>query len=261
MKAARKTALTTGGAAAGGGLAAAWVKAAAVFRLRRRGGAAGGAARMAAVFCPGWRRGGAARAMAVAMLFVLAAPAAVAQDFVEGQHYQRLEQPQPTETGDKVEVREFFWYGCPHCYVLEPYLDNWQVPDSAQFVRTPATFNELWTTHARVYYVLQEMGRIDELHPVFFDALHKRQLRLNDAASIAGFFEGHGIPADKFQSAWRSLLVDTRVGKADKAVRAYGLKSVPSFAVNGKYLVAPSMVTSYAEFIEVLNYLIALEAR
>jgi len=237
--------------AAGGGLAAAWMKAAAaVFRLRRsrrRGGAAGGAARMAA-----------------AMLFVPAfvlAPAAVAQDFVEGQHYQRLEQPQPTETGDKVEVREFFWYGCPHCYVLEPYLDNWQVPDSAQFVRTPATFNELWTTHARVYYVLQEMGRIDELHPVFFDALHKRQLRLTDAASIAGFFEGHGIPADKFQSAWRSLLVDTRVGKADKAVRAYGLKSVPSFAVNGKYLVAPSMVTSYAEFIEVLNYLIALEAR
>ncbi|MDD9806723.1 MAG: thiol:disulfide interchange protein DsbA/DsbL [Gammaproteobacteria bacterium] len=198
---------------------------------------------------------------ACAMLFALAAPAAFAQDFIEGQHYQRLEQPQPTETGDKVEVREFFWYGCPHCYVLEPYLDNWQVPDSAEFIRTPATFNELWATHARVYYVLQEMKKLDELHAVFFDALHKRKLRLTDAASIARFFEGHGIAADKFQSAWRSFLVDTKVGKADKAVRAYGLKSVPSFVVNGKYLVSPSTVTSYAQFIEVLDYLIALEAR
>lgn len=231
-------------AAAHNGLVAAWMKAAAALRLQCRGGAAGGAALM----------------VAVATLFVLA-PAALAQDFIEGQHYQRLEQPQPTDTGDKIEVREFFWYGCPHCYVLEPYLNNWRVPDSAEFIRTPATFNELWTTHARVYYVLQEMKKLDELHGVFFDALHKRKLKLNDAASIARFFEGHGIPADKFQSAWRSFLVDSKVGKADKAVRAYGLRSVPSFVVNGKYLVSPSMVTSYAQFIEVLNHLVALEAR
>lgn len=224
------------------GLVPAWMKAAAaaVFRLR-------------------WRRRGAA--LLVAAAFVPAAPAAWAQDFVEGQHYQRLENPQPTATGDKIEVREFFWYGCPHCYVLEPYLDNWRVPDSAEFVRTPATFNELWATHARVYYVLQEMKKLDELHAVFFDALHKRKLKLNNAASIARFFEGHGIPADRFQSAWRSFLVDAKVGQADKAVRAYGLRSVPSFVVNGKYLVSPSMVTSYALFIEVLNYLVALEAR
>ncbi len=204
-----------------------------------------------------------ARALLVVMcaaLPVFAAHTAQAEDFIEGQHYQRLPTTGKTETGDQVEVREFFWYGCPHCYVLEPYLDNWKVPDNAQFIRTPATFNELWLTHARVYYVLQELKRLDELHPVFFEAIHKHKLKLTDEASISRFFTSYGIPEKEFQSAYRSFLVDTRIGKAEKAVRDYRLKSVPSFVVNGKYLVSPSGVTSYTQFIEILNYLVALEA-
>ena len=187
----------------------------------------------------------------------LAAPAA---NFVEGRHYTRVSAPQPTETADKVEVREFFWYGCPHCYVLEPYLDNWTVPEGAEFVRTPATFNALWTTHARVYYVLEGLGRLPELHPVFFEALHKRKLRLDNLSSLAKFFAGYDVPEQQFKQAFQSLLVDTKVRRADVLVRGYSLKSVPTFVVAGKYLTSPRMAGNYAKLMQLLNHLVERES-
>ena len=205
----------------------------------------------------------AALALLIAAQFAaqpLAAQTPKAGDFVEGKHYQRVSPPLPTETADKVEVREFFWYGCPHCYVLEPYLDNWQVPEGAEFVRTPATFNELWTTHARVYFVLEGLGRLDDLHPVFFEALHRRKLQLNDRSSLAAFFAGYDIPEKKFRQAFQSLLVDTQVRRADARVKGAGLKSVPTFVVNGKYLTSPNMAGNYAKLIQLLNHLIERES-
>ena len=200
-----------------------------------------------------------------ALLFLLATAqatvAAPAVDFVEGRHYTRVSAPQPTETADKIEVREFFWYGCPHCYVLEPYLDNWQVPEGAAFVRTPGTFNELWTLHARVYYVLEGLGRLDELHPVFFEALHKRKLRLDSLPALAKFFAGYDVSEQQFKQAFQSLLVDTKVRRADALVRGYSLKSVPTFVVAGKYLTSPRMAGNYAKLMQLLNHLVERESK
>ncbi len=198
---------------------------------------------------------------AVAVVQPAVAQTPKAADFVEGRHYLRVSPPQQTETADKIEVREFFWYGCPHCYVLEPYLDNWPVPENAEFVRTPATFNELWTTHARVYFVLEGLGRLPDLHPVFFEALHKRKLRLNDLSSLAGFFAGYDVPEKKFRQAYHSLLVDTKVRRADARVKGYNLKSVPTFVVNGKYLTSPRMAGNYARLVRLLNHLVERESR
>ena len=200
--------------------------------------------------------------LAAAQFFAVQSVAAQppkASDFVEGRHYLRVSPPQPTETADNIEVREFFWYGCPHCYVLEPYLDNWRAPEGAEFARTPATFNELWITHARVYFMLEGLGRLDDLHPVFFEALHQRKLRLNDPASLAAFFAGYDIPERKFRQAFQSLLVDTKVRRADARVKAYNLKSVPTFVVNGKYLTSPRMAGNYAKLMQLLNHLIERE--
>ena len=201
----------------------------------------------------------------MAVLALLAAAPAVtlaqtAAEFVEGRHYERVSPPQRAEASDKIEVREFFWYGCPHCYVLEPYLDNWEVPEGAEFVRTPATFNALWTTHARVYFVLEGLGRLEELHPVFFEALHKQKLRLDSLPSLAKFFAGYDIPEKKFRQAFQSLLVDAKVRRADALVRGYSLKSVPTFVVGGKYLTSPRMAGNYARLMQLLNHLVERES-
>ena len=194
----------------------------------------------------------------VTLAFLVIAQAVAAADFIEGKHYLRLSPQQQVETS-KVEVREFFWYGCPHCYVLEPYLDNWEKPENVELKRTPVTFSEVWITHARVYFVLEALGRLEDLHSKFFEALHKRRLRLADLPSLARFFSSYDIPEKTFKQAFRSLLVETKLRQADRSVKKYKLKSVPTFVVNGKYVSSPRLVGNNAKFIELLNHLVSLE--
>ncbi len=201
--------------------------------------------------------------LGVALILALLSHLTFAEEFAEGSDYMVISPRMETTVGeDKIEVIEFFWYGCPHCYTVEPYIKNWKIPENVELVRIPATFSERWIIHAKVYYALESLDRLD-LHEVFFNAIHGRQQRrdLVSEDKIAEFFASFssGISEDKFSKAYNSFIVNTKTQKADRLVREYAIKSVPTFIVNGRYLSSPSMVGSSQRLISALDYLINLE--
>ena len=205
------------------------------------------------------------RTWAVALMLALLSTTIVAEEFVEGTDYTTISPRIETNVAeDKIEVIEFFWYGCPHCYTVEPYIKGWKMPEDVELVRIPATFSERWIIHAKVYYVLESLDRLD-LHEVFFNAIHGRQQRrdLVDAEKIAEFFASFnsGIAEEKFLKTYNSFVVNTKTQKADRLIRAYAIKSVPTFIVNGRYLTSPSMVGNSPRLINALDYLVNLERK
>ena len=203
------------------------------------------------------------QAAGVALIFALSSHVALAEEFMEGSNYTVISpRMETTVNEDKIEVIEFFWYGCPHCYTVEPYIKSWKMPEDVELVRIPATFSQRWIVHAKVYYTLESLDRLD-LHEVFFNAIHGRQQRrdLVSEDKIAEFFASFssGIPEDKFSKAYNSFIVNTKTQKADRLVREYAIRSVPTFIVNGRYLTSPSMVGSSQSLITALDYLINLE--
>ena len=193
-------------------------------------------------------------------LLFLFAGTACAATYEEGKHYKRVDQPR-TVDGDKVEVLEFFWYGCPHCYSFEPYLNKWKQskPDNVEFVRIPATFQPLWLLHARAYYALQMLGAIDSVHPKFFSEIHNNKNYLKTVDALTKFVEQYGVDRSEFVDAMNSFTVESKVRKAQKLVTDYDLRGVPSITVNGKYLVSASMAGGYDNMIKIMNYLIEKE--
>ena len=188
---------------------------------------------------------------------------AATEQFTEGQHYQRISPSVPTSVGnDKVEVVELFWYGCPHCYTLEPYIEQWLPvkPEAAEFVRLPATLNPSWTAHARTFYALELLGELDRMHPIMFQAIHDQRRRLRDLRSITKFVAQQGVDQDKFVEAYKSLPVQTKLKRASQLSRAYGLDGVPAVVINGKYRTTASMAGGYGQMLEVIDYLVDKES-
>src|SRR3989338_7863775 len=141
------------------------------------------------------------------LLAVILFPALVQAAIVEGKHYRTVPLPVAVETGTKVEVREIFWYGCPHCYVLEPGLMGWvkKLPAHAQFVRTPGTVSARWATHAQAYYTFETLGIMENVHGAFFKAVQEqKQGELNEEKGIADFAARHGVDRNKFSEAFNS---------------------------------------------------------
>ena len=160
-----------------------------------------------------------------------------------------------------VEVLEFFWYGCPHCYSFEPYLNKWKQDKSGnvEFVRFPATFQPLWVLHARAYYALQMLGVGDAIHSKFFSEIHNKKNYMKTVDELTAFVEKNGIDRSEFVDAMNSFTVETNVRKAQKLVTDYALNGVPAVAINGKYLISASMAGSYDNMIKIMNYLIEKE--
>jgi thiol:disulfide interchange protein DsbA len=185
-----------------------------------------------------------------------------AADYDEGVHYKVLPQ-QPTDSGDKIEVLEFFWYGCPHCYAFEPYIAEWNKtkPANVEFVRVPAVFRPDWEVQARAYYALSNMGVIEDIHEKIFAAIHKDKKPLNKLDLIADFVEKNGVDRNKFIEEYNSFAVDGMVRKAKKKQTEYKIEGVPSVAVAGKYLTSGSMSGSYENLIKIINYLVEKETK
>jgi protein dithiol oxidoreductase (disulfide-forming) len=192
------------------------------------------------------------------LVFLFAAASAQSQP-VAGTNYQQLASPLPTDTPEKIEVIEFFWYGCPHCYAFEPVLEPWvkKLPKDAQFRRIPAIFNEAWGQAARVYYALEAIGEVSRLHKPLFDAIHASS-RLDPAneAAVTEWLGKQGVDTKKFSAAYRSFTVEGKVKRAAQLTQAYKLDGVPSMAVNGKYVVSASASTTREQLINVTDYLI-----
>ena len=186
---------------------------------------------------------------------------ACAASYEEGKHYKRVDQPRIID-GDKVEVLEFFWYGCPHCYSFEPHISKWKKskPDNVEFVQIPATFQPLWVLHARAYYALQMLGAGDKIHPKFFSEIHNKKNYMKTVDALTKFVGRYGVERSEFIDAMNSFTVETKVRKATKLVNDYKLSGVPAVTVNGKYLVSASMAGSYENMIKIMNYLVEKES-
>jgi len=176
-------------------------------------------------------------AAATLVATVLALAPAAAQQQVP---YIELTPPLPTDSKGKIEVVEFFWYECPHCYALEPYLEAWvkKLPKDVEFRRIPATFNERWVLSARVYYALEAMGLVDKLHRPLMDAIHKDRLRITDERQLSEWLQSKGVDVSKFSSTLKSFAVESRLKRAQTLVQGSRIDGVPALMVNGQYVVA-----------------------
>ncbi len=196
------------------------------------------------------------------LLFCLSVSVASEQLYTEGVHYQSISPAAPTATGPgQVEVVELFWYGCPHCYDLEPFIEEWlkTKPKSIEFRRLPATLNPGWVNHARTYFALESIGELDRIHPLLFLAIHEQGRRLRDISSITRFLSQQGVDSDKFLQAYESPEVQTKLSQATWLNNQYAASGVPAVVVNGKYLASAGMAGSYDKLIDVINYLAKLE--
>ena len=162
------------------------------------------------------------------------------------QHGQKdvleLNPPQPVESGNKIEVLEFFWYGCIHCYNLEPRLETWlkAAPKDVEFRRVPAVFNERWAHDASIFYTFEALGLLDKLHRPFFDAIHRDRLRSERWPELSGWLEKQGVDAKKFESTFKSFGVQSKSKRAIRLTTAYKIEGTPAMAVHGRYTIPSS---------------------
>lgn len=183
-------------------------------------------------------------------------------EYSEGVEYIAVAQ-QPVETGDKIEVREFFWYGCPHCFHLEPVLHEWRktMSSKAKFVRTPAIFRNTWETHARAYYAYEVLGVSDKINTSMFSAIHDKSRPLDDEKSITAFAVEQGINEKSFRDAYNSFGMAASLKQSLELQQRYNISSVPTMVVDGKYITSPSLTHGQEELMKVLDFLIEKSAK
>ena len=180
-----------------------------------------------------------------------------------GKGYKDLAAVQPTQNPAKVEVIEFFWYGCPHCYKFEPFLQKWHasLPDNVDFIRQPAVFSKVWGQHAKAYFTAEALEVVDKVHADLFYAIQVKKQKLTSEEDLAEFFVAHGVDKASFHDAYNSFAVDTKMRQAKTMGPRYGITGVPAVVVNGKYLVNNKSAGSFEEMIKAIDALIAQESK
>ena len=173
--------------------------------------------------------------LVVASLF--AGSAAFAEP-VAGRDYTILNPPQPTGK-NKIEVLEFFFYGCSHCYSLHPLLNKWEKtkPKDVEMILVPTIFRDSWEPMARTFYALESMGQQKELDGPLYRAWNEDKLDLNDETKINNFIAKQGVDKAKFAAAYNSFSMQSKVTRAKQMIRSYGISGTPSLVVDGKYLI------------------------
>ncbi|NJA04734.1 thiol:disulfide interchange protein DsbA/DsbL [Methylococcaceae bacterium WWC4] len=177
--------------------------------------------------------------------------------------YETLTPAQPVQNPEKVEVIEFFWYGCPHCYSLEPSMAEWlkTKPANVEFIRQPAVFSDIWGKHAKAFFTAEALGVLDKVHADFFDTIQNKKQKLISEDELAKFFAEHGVKDEDFRNAYNSFMVDAKLRQAEAMGPRYGITGVPALIINGKYKVTGQSAKSQANMISVTNELIAQESQ
>ena len=168
--------------------------------------------------------------------------------------------PQPVATGNRIEVIEFFWYGCPHCNNLQPPLEAWlkRKPADVELRRIPAVFRESWMNHARMFYTLEALGELPRLHQAVYRAIHAENETLSSAASAAAWAARHGIESGRWNAAWNSAEVEKKLQNSRNLTRAYDVPGTPSLVVDGRWLTSSGMVEAMPDVIRNLDALIVM---
>lgn len=194
-----------------------------------------------------------------ATLAGLALPAAWAQAPAAGKDYVVLRQPLAGGADGKVEVVEFFWYGCPHCNRFQPVIEPWaaRLPADVSFRRVPVAFRDEFTVHQRLYYALEAMGELEKMHKRVFHAVHVERNPLNKPEAMADFVARHGGDRAKFLEAYNSFGVQTKTRQAKQTAEAYKIDGVPAIGVNGRYYTSGALAGSLERSLQVADFLIA----
>ena len=165
---------------------------------------------------------------------------APAAGFAQDQPFIELRPPQPVSSNDRIEVLEFFWYGCIHCYNLEPVIEAWlpKLPPDAYFRRIPAVFNERWALDGAIYYAFESLGVLGKLHRPFFDAIHKDRLKTDNPEALNEWLGKHGVDPTKLDAATKSFGVQTKLKRAAQLTGASKIDGTPALMVQGRYTIS-----------------------
>ena len=184
--------------------------------------------------------------------------------FKEGKHYSVIKgQPKPSGTG-KIKVEELFWYGCGHCYKFESVAHHWldSKADDVKFVRTPAMWrgtrdakDTMWL-HAKLYHTAVAMGAVDKLHIVFFEAMHKKNMRLTDPAEIEKVVNEQGLDGKLFVATMDSFAVEAQVAQGESRQKSYKITGTPELVVGGYYHISSRKAGSHEKMFEVADFLV-----
>ena len=194
-------------------------------------------------------------ALAISGLFGLSAHA----EPVAGQQYVELKSPVPVSKPGKVEVVALFWYGCPHCYSLEPTIQRYlqTKPENVVFQQVPATLSPRWAYHAKLFYVGKMLDPTGEkhVHTKIFEALQKQRRQINSDDAMIRFFGEQGFAPEQVTKALQSMEMQAMLARSDEVGKGSKADSVPVIIVNGKYMTSPSKVGSEETLLQVINYL------
>lgn len=180
-----------------------------------------------------------------------------------GRDYVRLDPPRPVASGDKIEVIEFFYYGCPVCYELEPTLARWvfNLPGSVAMRRVPALSSENWDNFAKLFYTLEAVGQLGRLHWPVYDNFHFDGVRLNEETAMGDWVSRNGIDKEKFMKIYRSPEIQAKLAAARQMIQDYDIKGVPSMVIDGKYVTSASMTGSTRALMQVVGQLVELAGK
>jgi thiol:disulfide interchange protein DsbA len=181
--------------------------------------------------------------------------------YIEGTHYDLINPPVRAVSPDTIEVAEFFWYGCAHCYTFEPMLEQWKktMPEDVSFRGIPAVWRDLMALHARAYYAAEALGVQDTMHPVMFQAMNVDRKQLSSESEIAALFVANGVSEEDFSKAFNSFGVNSQVEQGISAGKAAKITGTPALMVNGKYHVGGRKAGSQAEMLKIVDFLIEKE--
>ena len=188
----------------------------------------------------------------------LAAVSGARADIVEGRDYTVLPEPRPTDSGKNIEVLEFFWYGCPHCYDLHPLIKAWQkkMPKDVSFRYVPAVFRANWIPGTKTFYALEALGVRDKLHDKVYDAIHLDKIDLSKEDVLFDWVAKQGIERQKFVDAYNSFSVQNQATRSAQMSKDYHLSGVPAVVVDGRYLTSGKMGGTPQDTIRTLEELI-----
>jgi protein dithiol oxidoreductase (disulfide-forming) len=172
--------------------------------------------------------------------------------------YGEVKPPQPVDSDGKIEVLEFFWYGCIHCYNLEPLIEGWEkkLPKDVQFRRVPAVFNQRWAHDASIFYAFEALGVLPKLHRPFFDAIHRDSLRSDNPQALAEWLQSHGVDPKKFNDTLKSFGVQSKTRRAIQLTTAYKIDGTPAMAVHGRYTVSADQGRSREGMLQAVEQLV-----
>lgn len=181
-----------------------------------------------------------------------------AQTPLSDSNYTLLNAPLGISSGDKIEVTELFWYGCGHCFSLEPQVNAWKkdIPDNVAFVKVPAIFSKRWEFHGKAFYTMEALGVLEEANDAFFHRIHVEKKPVNDLDALVKFMADYGKTANDVTSAFNSFAIDTKLRNAKTITAKSTATGVPAFLVDGKYHTSVSLAGSTTNLFNVIDQLI-----